>query len=188
MLLPRSGCNGGRRHAAFNFHGESMATGEDGGRSPAARLIEVTLDEASIGRNTPEVEHERKVAIVDLLDDNHFDLKEGPPGPYRLKLAIVEQRLVFNVADEAGAPVAAHILSLSPFRRIVKDYFMVCATYFEAIKTAPPSRIEAIDMGRRGLHDEGSKLLIERLDGKITMDFNTARRLFTLLCALHWKG
>ncbi len=156
--------------------------------NPASRLIEVTLDEASIGRNTPEVEQERKIAILDILDGNFFELDGGPPGPYRLALSMVEQRLVLTVADEAGGPVMAYVLSLSPFRRIVKDYFMVCDSYFQAIKTEPPSRIEAIDMGRRGLHDEGSRLLIERLAGKIKTDFNTARRLFTLLCALHWKG
>lgn len=157
-------------------------------QNPACRLIDVTLDEASIGRNTPEVEQERKIAILDIVDGNYFELDAGPPGPYRLALSMAEQRLVFTVADESGVQLIAFILSLSPFRKIVKDYFMVCDSYFQAIKTEPPSRIEAIDMGRRGLHDEGSKLLIERLSGKIKMDFNTARRLFTLLCALHWKG
>jgi uncharacterized protein (UPF0262 family) len=156
--------------------------------NPAYRLVDVTLDEASIGRNTPEVEQERKVAILDILDGNTFELEGGPPGPYRLALSMSEQRLVFTVADERGAQIIAFILSLSPFRRIVKDYFMVCESYFQAIKTEPPSRIEAIDMGRRGLHDEGSRLLMERLAGKVKTDFNTARRLFTLLCALHWKG
>jgi uncharacterized protein (UPF0262 family) len=154
-----------------------------------SRLIEIELDEASIGSYTPEVDHERKVAIFDLLEENLFELANGPDGPYKLRLAIAEQRLVIAVIT-AGAqePCATFLLSLNPFRRVVKDYFLVCENYFEAIKTAPPSRIEALDMGRRALHDEGSKLLLERLDGKVRMDVPTSRRLFTLLCALHWKG
>lgn len=153
------------------------------------KLIAVTIDEASIGRTTPEVDHERQVAIFDLLEGNVFELTAGPPGPYRLAVAMAEQRLVLSVTPDGGdAPAAVFLLSLSPFRRVVKDYFLVCENYFEAIKTAPPSRIEALDMGRRALHDEGSKLLMERLDGKVRLDFDTARRLFTLLCALHWKG
>ena len=154
-----------------------------------ARLIKVDLDESSIGSNTPEVEHERKVAIYDLLEENVFELVAGPPGPYKLGIAIVEGRLVFAVtAGNADEPNATFLLSLNPFRKIVKDYFMICESYFEAIKSAPPSKIEAIDMARRGLHDEGSKLVIERLEGKIRMDEATSRRLFTLLCALHCKG
>ncbi len=156
--------------------------------SPSLRLIDVILDETSIGRNTPEVEHERKVAIIDLLEGNYFALSDGPEGPYKLTLAMAEQRLVFTVTDTSDVELSTFMLSLTPFRRIVKDYFLVCESYYEAIKSAPASRIEAIDMGRRGLHDEGSKLLMERLSGKIDMDFNTARRLFTLLCALQWKG
>ena len=154
-----------------------------------ARLIKVDIDESSIGINTLEVEHERKVAIYDLLEENSFELVDGPPGPYKLGIAIAEQRLVFAVtAGDAGEPNAAFLLSLNPFRKVVKDYFMICGTYFEAIKSAPPSKIEAIDMARRAMHDEGSKLVIERLEGKIRMDESTSRRLFTLLCALHWKG
>lgn len=156
--------------------------------TPATRLIAVSLDQRSIGRNTPDVEHERDVAVFDLIESNHFALEGRQEGPYRLVLSIVEDRLVFTVSDVAEAEIAAFILSLSPFRRIVKDYFMVCDSYYQAIRTAPPSRIEAIDMGRRGLHDEGSRLLKERLKGKVTVDFATARRLFTLVCALHWKG
>jgi uncharacterized protein (UPF0262 family) len=162
--------------------------GEDAPPSPS-RLVEVNLDEASIGNYTPEVDHERKVAIFDLLEENSFELPGGPPGPYKLGIGIAEQRLVFAVtAGDATEPNATFLLSLNPFRRIVKDYFLVCESYFEAIKSAPPSRIEALDMGRRGLHDDGSKLLMERLEGKIRMDVPTSRRLFTLLCALHWKG
>ncbi len=154
-----------------------------------ARLIKVDLDESSIGSNTPEVEHERKVAIYDLLEENLFELVAGPPGPYKLGIAIVEHRLAFAVTSgNAEEPDATFLLSLNPFRKVVKDYFMICESYFEAIKSAPPAKIEAIDMARRGLHDEGSKLVMERLDGKIRLDESTARRLFTLLCALHWKG
>ncbi|MEZ5924490.1 MAG: UPF0262 family protein [Hyphomicrobiaceae bacterium] len=153
-----------------------------------ARLIEVTLDEKSLGRGTADIEHEREVAIYDLLEANSFALEGREDGPYKLALSIAEDRLVFSVGTSEGPAVATHLLSLSPFRRIVKDYFLICESYFKAIKTAPISRIEAIDMGRRGLHDEGSKLLQERLQGKISVDFPTARRLFTLVCALHWKG
>lgn len=152
------------------------------------RLIEVTLDPASIGRNTPDIEHEREVAIFDLLESNFFSLQGHDNGPYRLAVSIAEDRLVFAIADNGEVHLTTFMLSLKPFRRIVKDYFIVCESYFDAIKTAPPSRIEAIDMGRRGLHDEGSRLLMTRLDGKIAVDFDTARRLFTLICALHWKG
>ncbi len=124
-----------------------------------------------------------------MLEENAFELVAGPPGPYKLSIAIVEDRLIFAVAaghsEEANA---SFLLSLNPFRRVVKDYFMICESYFEAIKSAPPSKIEAIDMARRAMHDEGSKLLMERLEGKIRMDESTSRRLFTLLCALHWKG
>lgn len=161
---------------------------ETGTQNVTSRIIDIVLDEQSIGRNTPEVDHERQVAIFDLLEGNEFVLDNGPPGPYRLRLAIAEKRLVFEVTDESHAPLTAVMLSLTPFTKIIKDYFLICESYYEAIKTAPPSRIEAVDMGRRGLHDEGSHLLIERLKGKITTDFTTARRLFTLICALHWKG
>lgn len=153
-----------------------------------ARLVEVTLDEASIRRATPDIDHERKVAIFDLLDENYFELAEGADGPYCLNLSLAENRLVFAIANENRQPVTTFMLSLSPFRRLVKDYFLVCESYYDAIKTAPPSRIEALDMGRRGLHDEGSRLLVERLKGKIEVDFPTARRLFTLVCVLHWRG
>jgi len=153
-----------------------------------SRLVELTLDEDSIGRNAPDVEHERKVAIFDLLEKNIFELEGRQSGPYTLHLSITDNRLVFAVGGVGHEQVMSHMLSLSPFRRLVKDYFIMVESYHEAIKTAPPSRIEAIDMGRRGLHDEGSHLLMERLAGKITVDFDTARRLFTLICALHWKG
>jgi uncharacterized protein (UPF0262 family) len=152
------------------------------------RLIDITLDEASISHNSPEVQHERKVAIFDLLDDNRFALENGAQGPYRLHLEIVENRLAMHVSHQDGAHATTLVLSLSPFRKLIKDYFLVCESYYAAIKTEPPSRIEALDMGRRGLHNEGSQILKQRLDGKVSVDFDTARRLFTLICALHWKG
>jgi uncharacterized protein (UPF0262 family) len=153
-----------------------------------ARLVEVTLDEASIGRNNAEVEHEREVAIFDLLERNAFALEGHDGGPYTLHLSLADNRLVFTVGDIDRAPIQHVMLSLSPFRRLVKDYFLICESYYQAIKTQPASKIEAIDMGRRGIHYEGSQLLMERLKGKIAVDLPTARRLFTLLCALHWKG
>lgn len=152
------------------------------------RLVDVVLDE-SIGRSTPDVEHERAVAIFDLIEENSFrPVGDEPGGPYRLHLSLVESRLVMAVNRENGDPVVTHILSLTPFRRVVKDYFMICESYFEAIKASSPSQIEAIDMGRRGLHNEGSQTLMDRLSGKIEVDFDTARRLFTLVCVLHWRG
>jgi uncharacterized protein (UPF0262 family) len=153
-----------------------------------ARLVDVELDEGSISRSTPDIEHERAVAIYDLIEDNEFEPVADEPGPYRLKLSLVEKRLIFAVSREDGTPVVTHMLSLTPLRKVVKDYFMICESYFEAIRTATPSQIEAIDMGRRGVHNEGSQILMDRLDGKIRVDMQTARRLFTLVCALHWKG
>lgn len=153
-----------------------------------SRLLDVTLDERSIGHQTSDVEHERRVAIFDLLQSNYFALADGRPGPYRLHLAIAENRLVLTVADAEARTLATYILSLAPLRRMVKDYFAVCESYHAAIRTAPLSRIEAIDMGRRALHDEASQVLQERLARKIRVDLDTARRLFTLICALHWNG
>jgi uncharacterized protein (UPF0262 family) len=153
-----------------------------------ARLVDVTLDE-SIGRSTPDIEHERAVAIFDLVEENSFrPVADQGEGPYRLKLSLIEARLVFAISRESGEEVMTHIFSLTPFRRIVKDYFLVCESYYEAIRISTPSQIEAIDMGRRGLHNEGSQTLMDRLSGKIEMDFDTARRLFTLVCVLHWRG
>lgn len=153
-----------------------------------SRLIDVELDE-SIGRSTPDIEHERAVAIFDLIEENSFQpASDDGCGPYRLKLSLVDSRLVLAVSRESGADVVTHILSLTPFRRIVKDYFMICESYYEAIRSSTPSQIEAIDMGRRGLHNEGSQTLLDRLAGKIEVDFDTARRLFTLICVLHWRG
>jgi uncharacterized protein (UPF0262 family) len=162
----------------------------DTGKSdrPKQRLARITLDEGSIGRSGPDIEHERAVAIYDLIEENVFAPADHDGGPYALQLSIAENRLVFDIREEDGTPVMAHFLSLTPLRRIVKDYFLVCDSYYKAIRTATPSQIEAIDMGRRGLHNEGSELLRERLKEKIEIDFDTARRLFTLICVLHWKG
>ena len=153
-----------------------------------ARISEIKLDERTVVRRSPDVEHERAVAIYDLIEENYFAPEGHDGGPYHLHLSIEENRLLFDVRDEAETEVAAITLPLLPFRRIVKDYFAICEVYYDAIKTASPSRIEAIDMGRRGLHNEGSELLRERLNGKIDLDFNTARRLFTLVCVLHIRG
>ena len=152
------------------------------------RLAAVTLDEASLGRASDDVEHERRVAIYDLLEANTFRVVDHSGGPYALQLAINGNRLVFDIRLTDGTPVIAHMLSLAPFRRVVKDYFTVCDSYYAAIRTATPDRIEALDMGRRGLHDEGSRLLMERLKRKVDLDFDTSRRLFTLISVLHWKG
>jgi uncharacterized protein (UPF0262 family) len=157
-------------------------------KSDPNRLISIVLDEASIGRAPPDVEHERAVAVYDLIEENAFQPVGQPDGPYRLSLSLVERRLVFDIRSEADEPLVTHILSLTPYRKIVKDYFLICESYYEAIKTGSPNRIEAIDMGRRGIHNEGSRLLMDRLDGKIVVDFDTARRLFTLVCVLHWRG
>jgi uncharacterized protein (UPF0262 family) len=152
------------------------------------RLVKVTLDEESIGRANADVEHEREVAIYDLLEQNSFAPVGDDGGPYTLNLSINSNRLVFDIRLEDGTPVMAHLFSLSPLRRIVKDYYIICDSYYQAIRTATPDKIEAIDMGRRAIHDDGSRILMERLKDKVTVDVDTARRLFTLICVLHWKG
>jgi len=139
-----------------------MTDQSDSGQS-TRRLVKITLDEGSIGRSSADIEHERAVAIYDLIEDNSFAPSDHDGGPYALQLSIAENRLAFDVRLEDGTPVVAHLLSLTPFRRIVKDYFMICDSYYNAIRTASPTQIEAIDMGRRGLHNEGSELLVERL-------------------------
>jgi len=163
-----------------------MSGGHDS--SETSRLVNISLDERTVVRRNADVEHERAVAIFDLLEENHFALAGHQNGPYSLHLSVQENRLLFDVRDEAEQPIQTVALPLAPFRRIVKDYFVVCESYFDAIKTASPSKIEAIDMGRRGLHNEGSEILRERLNGRIEVDFDTARRLFTLLCVLHVRG
>ena len=152
------------------------------------RLVAVTLDEDSIGRSSSDIEHERATAIYDLIEENSFAPVDHDEGPYALLIGIKENRLVLDIRRENNKPVIAHLLSLSPFKRIVKDYFMICDSYYAAIRTATPDKIEAIDMGRRGLHDEGSRILQDAIKRKVTVDFDTARRLFTLICVLHWKG
>ncbi len=172
-----------------------MSGPADGGtgatRTPpaSARLVAVTLDQSTILRWSEDVEHERRVAIHDLLERNVFwpeaPLPRGYEGPFRLHLAIADGRLVFHIHDEDDRPLESFRLALTPFRRIVKDYFAICESYYQAIRSARPHEIEAIDMGRRGLHNEGAQLLKERLRGRVHVDDDTARRLFTLICVLH---
>lgn len=158
-----------------------------------SRLSKIEIDDSALPAPTPEIEQERKVAVFDLLEENSFVLPERdgratPPGPYSLLLAIREKRLVFEIETEDGVAAGEFHLSLGPFRQVVKDYFQICESYFEAVKTLPPSQIETIDMARRGIHNEGARVLQERLQGKAEVDNDTARRLFTLICVLHFGG
>ena len=158
-----------------------------------SHLVHVELDDSGLPAPTAEVESERKVALFDLIEENTFGLvsregREVPAGPYRLTLSIKDRRLVFHVTTEDGQPASEFHLSVSPLKQVIKDYFQICESYFDAVKRLPPAQIEAIDMGRRGIHDEGSRQLLERLDGKIETDMATARRLFTLVCVLHMRG
>ncbi len=157
-------------------------------RKPSCRLVSVTLDEASIERGTPDQEHERQIAVYDLVEENYFSLPDGRDGPFALTIGMMNQRLVLDIRTESGEHVITHGLSLSPFRRVIKDYFLICESYYAAIRTATAEQIEAIDMGRRGIHNEAADIVIERLKGKVEIDFQTARRLFTLLAALSWTG
>ena len=155
------------------------------------RICHIEIDEKGLVRPTPEIEQERRVAIFDLLEENSFTPasrpdREMPQGPWRVLLAIREGRLVFDIGTEAGDKAAEFHLSLGPFRQVVKDYFQICESYFDAVKRLPPSQIEAIDMARRGIHNEGARVLQERLEGKALVDTATARRLFTLICVLNW--
>jgi uncharacterized protein (UPF0262 family) len=152
------------------------------------RIVKVELDENSASGGTPEAQQERSIAIFDLIEENTFAPAIEHDGPFHLKLSIEESRLVFCVCDTSDRELHRFILSLTSFRRIVKDYFDICDSYYKAIRLASPSQIEAIDMGRRGLHNEGSEILKERLKGKVEIDFNTARRLFTLICALFMRS
>lgn len=156
--------------------------------SGADRLVVVALDEASLAAANADAEHERRVAIFDLLEANTFAVDGADAGPYRLRLSIADQRLVLRIDTEADLEVRTLILSLAPLRKVIRDYFLVCDSYHAAIRQATAAQIEAIDMGRRGLHDEGSQLLSERLEGKVRVDHDTARRLFTLICALHVRN
>ena len=156
---------------------------------PRGRLVAVEIDAGSIAAHGPTyIDQERAAAIRDLISENLF-APEGRVGEiFRLRLSVVDRKLILEITDAERAPVISHILSLTPLRRVVKDYFMVCEAFYSAVPTATPSQIEAIDMGRRGLHDEGAEILRERLKGKVVIDLSTARRLFTLVSALHWKG
>ena len=149
-------------------------------------LQSVVLDETSLASASRDQEHERQVAIFDLLEANYFEPQDGPGGPYDLKIALIDNRLALDITGPDFQH--RHLLSLSPFRSVIKDYFLVCESYYDAIRNATPAQIEALDMGRRGLHNEGSTLLRTRLEGKVGTDVDTARRLFTLICALHWRG
>jgi uncharacterized protein (UPF0262 family) len=149
-------------------------------------LKSIVIDDDSLAAASRDQEQERQVAIFDLLDSNYFEPAESAGGPYDLKLSLIENRLAFDIAGPAYE--RRHLLSLSPFRGVIKDYFMICDSYYSAIRSSTPQQIEALDMGRRGLHNEGSNLLRERLEGKVKTDLDTARRLFTLICALHWRG
>ena len=156
------------------------------------RIISVELDEGSIVWRNPDVEQERRVAIFDLIEDNKFVPQRGHPdgyaGPYRLMLRVEEGRLIFEISREDGTPLEAIILGLGRFRRPIRDYFAICDSYYQAIKTSTAQQIETVDMARRGLHNEAAEMLMDRLDGEIAVDFDTARRLFTLICVLHIKG
>jgi uncharacterized protein (UPF0262 family) len=157
------------------------------------RICAITLDDTGLAPPTPEIEQERKVAMFDLLEENSFVLppRDGravPDGPYMLALSIRERRLVFDIRTEAQDVAGEFHLSLGPFRQVVKDYYQICQSYFSAVKSLPPSQIETIDMARRGIHNEGARVLQERLDGKAEVDTDTARRLFTLICVLHFGG
>ncbi len=153
------------------------------------RLCQIELDEKTLVRRKPEVEHERAIALYDLLEENFFRPEGDFEGPYALHIRLADNRLVLDIREESDSSTLTEVvLPLTPFRTIVRDYFLICESYFSAIKKSTPSQIEAIDMGRRGLHNEGSDLLRERLAGKVEVDFETARRLFTLVCILHIRG
>lgn len=156
-----------------------------------SHISHIELDDANLPPPTPEIEQERKVALFDLIEENSFvlpkrDDRRIPDGPYRVGLAIRDKRLVFDIRTEDDRPAAEFHLSLSPFRQVVKDYWQICESYFDAVKTLPPGQIETIDMARRGIHNEGARILEERLAGKAEIDSDTARRLFTLICVLHF--
>jgi uncharacterized protein (UPF0262 family) len=152
------------------------------------RLCEVSLDESSIDRGSPDQEHERAIAIYDLIEENSFAAPGRDDGPYRLRVGLHDSRLAFDVRTMSGETILSLELSLTPFRSILKDYFMVCESYYAAIRTAGPAQIEAIDRSRGALHNEGADLVAQRFADKVEVDRATARRLFTLVCALHWKA
>ena len=149
-------------------------------------IVEINIDDASLPATSPEMLHERRVAIFDLLEENEFRPLESPSGPYVVNVSLADgSRLVFDLKRSNGSERGRVTLSLKPFRRIIKDYFLICESYHNAIRTATSAQIEAIDMGRRGLHNEGSRLLTDCLRNSVEIEFNTSRRLFTLICSLH---
>jgi uncharacterized protein (UPF0262 family) len=152
------------------------------------KIAAIEIDEKSLAPQGPDADHERKVAIFDLLENNVFKVVGHDGGPYNVVLSLADNRLVFDVSEQDGSAVRKLLLSLTTLRRVIKDYFMICDSYYDAIRTSTPSQIEAIDMGRRGLHNEGSQILTEKLAEKVEVDFDTSRRLFTLVCALHARG
>ena len=156
------------------------------------RIIDIELDERTILWRSADIEQERRIAIFDLIEDNHFALQreaaDGYAGPDRVKLGVEEGRLAIQIAREDGTPLETLVLGLARFRRPIRDYFAICDSYFQAIRQSTPAQIETVDMARRGIHNEAAELLRERLDGKIDIDFDTARRLFTLICVLHIKA
>lgn len=156
-----------------------------------SHIVHIEIDDSALPPPTPEIEQERRVAVYDLLEDNSFsvparDGRVAPEGPFRLLLAIRDRLLVFDLRSEDNDPAAEFRLSLGPFRQVVKDYYQICESYFDAVKRLPPAQIEAIDMARRGIHNEGARILQERLENKAELDIDTARRLFTLICVLHF--
>ena len=153
-----------------------------GGRQ---RIVAIKLDEETVVSRTPQLEHEREAALSDLLHDNVFAPVGHDTGPYVLHLSIKEQRLILDIRDQLDQPINQLILSLTPFRRLVRDYFIVCESYYAAMQRSNLTQLEAIDMGRRALHNEGAEVLRQRLDGKVEIDIDTGRRLFTLICVLH---
>lgn len=187
-----SGSNGGKPAKPEKPEGVNAPSNlrPDSSTARGNSIVRITLDENTFLRRRPEVEHEREVALFDLLEKNSFELSgEGePPGPYHVNLALKDDRLVFFLATVEDEPIRDIALPVRPFRSVIKDYFLICESYFDAIKTMTPSQIEAIDMGRRGLHNEGAQMLEERLLEFVNLDHPTARRLFTLLCVLHMRG
>ena len=158
-----------------------------------SHLSDIKLDDRNLPPTTAEIEQERKVAIFDLLEKNTFKLPKKATkgilkGPFKLNLAIRDKRLVFHLSAAAGEKVTEFHLSLSPFKQVVKDYWSICESYYDAVKNLPPGQIETIDMARRGIHNEGARILLERLEGKAEIDYDTSRRLFTLICVLHFGG
>lgn len=158
------------------------------GENKAERIVHLSLDDPALVARNPDLEHERRVAIFDILESNHFALIDGPDGPYRLKLSLADRGIVFAISDGTGASLSRIELSMTPFRRNIRDYFMICESYFEAMRTATPERVETIDQARRALHNESAELLKSRLADKVTLDDDTARRLFTLISVLQMRG